>query len=114
MVKYCIDDKIIFSDKGDFRYKINVIASKLNSFGGTYIFFDRGLFYFGCLSLYSINYNAVQFIDYSTNCTYSFSLNQFSNSFLFTLFITFLNQCKKSLTENAFEEIVKELEEKLA
>ena len=114
MVKYIISNEILFSNKGSYRDKINAISSKLNSFGGTYVFFDKDEFYFGGLSLSCINYDVASFRDYSTDYTYNFSLNSFSDSFLFDLLICFLNECKEQLTENSFNKIVKYLEEKFA
>ena len=113
-VTYVISNRILLSDKGDSRDKINAINSKISTFGGTYIFFDKDVFYFGGLHLSCITYDTANFIDYNTNVVYKFPLANFSEKFLFSMLIAYLVECKKSLTKKAFDEIVKDLEEKFA
>lgn len=113
-VTYVISNRILLSDKGDSRDKINAINSKISTFGGTYIFFDKDVFYFGGLHLSYISYDTANFIDYNTYVEYEFPLFDFSEKFLFSMLIAYLNECKESLTKKAFDEIVKDLEEKFA
>lgn len=114
MVEYAIKNEIIFSNNGTYLEKINAIAEKIHLFGGTNIFFDKDDFYFGGLNLLEIKHNILKFLDWNTNVVYVFPLNFFSDCFLFQVLIAYINKCKKQLTENAFKELEKYLEEKFA
>ena len=114
MVEYAIKNEILFSNEGTYLEKINTITEKIRLFGGTDIVFSTKDFCFGGLYLFEIRYNILKFLDWETDVTYSFPLNFFSDCFLFQVLIHYINTCKEQLTEDAFKEIEKYLEEKFA
>ena len=112
MVEYAIKNEILFSDEGTYLEKINAIAEKIILFGGTCVIFTKKDFYFGGLYLFEIKPYYAVFLDWDSDVTYKFPLNHFSENFLFQMLIHYINGCKEQLTDNAFKELEKYLEEK--
>ena len=94
---------------------INAITEKINCFGGTMIVFPLDKFSLGNdLFVYHIFYDKVRFYCEDSNTYIDIALNRFSESYLYALYISYMNECKFQLTDKAYKEIEKYLEEKFA
>ncbi len=96
--------------------KIKTISNRIHLFGGTTITFGDCNFAFGQtafgehLELHSITYDGrTGFTTPDMKQAYYFPLRHFSESFLCSLFHTYLAQCKNQLTEKAYMEVLKDL-----
>ena len=89
---------------------INVITSRIMTFGGTTITFD-GRFKLSGMSLYAIRYNLVVFKDKDT--MKEIPLQFFNEDFLVNLYVEYIGACKYNLTESAYNEVIEHMKSEM-
>lgn len=85
--------------------KLNAITEKINLFGGTMVLFEMGTLMLGRLSLYQVRYDELVFRDYNLNSFYYFPLSVFNDTFLESVYVSYLTACRENLTESAHKEL---------
>ena len=85
--------------------KLNAITEKINIFGGTMVLFNIDAFRFGRLSLQQVRHNELVFRDYNLNSSYYFPFSAFNDTFLESVYISYLAACRENLTESAHKEL---------